>query len=155
MRTYSGAAAIDGRPKCSGSAETATRLLRPMAGLLQVRKRPRADGSLPTEKEVMDYQLVLQFKGNTIQDFDSLVTLEEDLQRVVEPIAEVDGHDLGSGEINIFVLTADSVATFERAKTLLAGGSLLNKVGSAYRDLRSDRYIVIWPANSADVFTIA
>lgn len=103
----------------------------------------------------MDYQLVLQFKGNTIQDFDSLVTLEEDLQRVVEPIAEVDGHDLGSGEINIFVLTADPVATFERAKTLLAGASLLNKVGSAYRDFRSDRYIVIWPANSADVFTIA
>ena len=106
-------------------------------------------------KEVMDYQLVLQFKGKTILDFDALVTLEQNLQRVVEPIAEVDGHDIGSGEINIFVFTADPVVTFERAKMLLSDASLLDKVGSAYRDLQSDKYTVIWPESSAEVFTIA
>jgi hypothetical protein len=103
----------------------------------------------------MDYQLVLQFKGNTIPDFDSLVTLEDNLQRIVEPIAEVDGHDIGSGEINIFVLTADPVATFERAKPLLSDASLLHKVGSAYRDLYCDKYIVVWPESSTEAFTVA
>ena len=109
----------------------------------------------PPEKENMAYQLVLQFKGNTIPDFHSLVTLEEKLQRIVEPIAEVDGHDIGSGEINIFVLTADPVGTFERAKTLLSDASLLHKVGSAYRDLSSDKYTIVWPENSTGAFTIA
>lgn len=103
----------------------------------------------------MDYQLVLQFKANAIPDFDLLVTLEENLRRIVEPIAEVDGHDIGSGEINIFVLTTDPVATFERAKTLLSDASLLHKVGSAYRDLRSDKYTIVWPESSTEAFTIA
>jgi len=103
----------------------------------------------------MKYQLVLQFKGNTIPDFDSLVTLEDNLQRIVEPIAEVDGHDIGSGEINIFILTADPVATFERAKPFLSDASLLHNVDSAYRDLRSDKYIVVWPESSTEAFKIA
>ena len=103
----------------------------------------------------MDYQLVLQFKGNAILDFDSLVTLENNLQRIVEPIAEVDGHDIGSGEVNIFVLTADPVATFERAKSLLSDAFLLHKVGVAYRELRSDKYIVVWPESSTEGFKIA
>jgi hypothetical protein len=103
----------------------------------------------------MDYQLVLQFKGSAIPNFDSLVSLEDNLQRIVAPIAEVDGHDIGGGEMNIFVLTADPVATFERAKPLLSDASLLHKVCCAYRDLRSDEYIVVWPESSTEAFTIA
>lgn len=38
--------------------------------------------------EVMAYQLVLQFKENAIPEFNSLVTLDDKLQRIVEPIAE-------------------------------------------------------------------
>ena len=103
----------------------------------------------------MDYQLVLQCRGNTISDFDALVALENNIQRIVEPIAEVDGHDIGSGEINIFILTVNPVAAFERAKSLLSAASILHKVVSAYRDLRCDKYIVVWPKNSTEAFTIA
>jgi hypothetical protein len=102
----------------------------------------------------MDYQLVLQFKGNVIRDFDELVNFEDDLQRVVQPIAEVDGHDIGSGEMNIFVLTANPVATFERAKPLLSDASLLHNVGVAYRELRSDDFTVIWPESSTEAFVV-
>lgn len=42
----------------------------------------------------MDYQLVLQFKGNTILDFDSLVTLEDNLARIVEPIPAARDHSV-------------------------------------------------------------
>jgi len=103
----------------------------------------------------MDYQLVLQFKGNEPLDFDALVNLEDKLQELVAPIADVDGHDFGSGEANIFVLTADPVATFERAKPLLSDASLLDEVGVAYRDVHSDVFTVIWPEGSARAFVVA
>jgi hypothetical protein len=103
----------------------------------------------------MDYQLVLQIKGDDCLDFDALVNLEDELQRLVEPIADVDGHDMGSGEMNIFVLTADPVATFERAKQLLSNASLLDKVGVAYRELRSEDFTIIWPESSTEDFVVA
>jgi hypothetical protein len=102
----------------------------------------------------VDYPLVLQFRGNDRLDFDALVDLEEELQRLVEPLADVDGHDMGSGEINIFILTADPVATFERAKPLLSDASLLNKVVVAYRELLSDNFTVIWPEGPTEAFVI-
>ena len=103
----------------------------------------------------MDYQLVFQFKDDACLDFDKMVELEDDLQQLVEPLADVDGHDMGSGEINIFILTDDPVGTFERAKPLLANSSLLDKVAAAYRNLRSDDFIVIWPEDARDEFVIS
>ena len=103
----------------------------------------------------MDYQLVLQLKGDDRLDFDAMVSLEDEIQQIVEPIAEVDGHDVGSGEMNIFILTGDPVATFERAKPLLSAASLLDKVSVAYRELRSDDFTLLWPANSTGAFVIA
>ena len=53
----------------------------------------------------MRYQLVLQFEPNTMDDFDQLVILEGKLIEELGSVATVDGHDFGSGEFNIFVLT--------------------------------------------------
>lgn len=102
----------------------------------------------------MEYQLVFQFKGSMVLDFDSIIMLEENLQRIVEPVAEVDGHDIGRGEVNIFVLTSDPASTFERARKLLSALSLLNKVGIAYRELASDMYTVMWPERATEVFSV-
>ena len=102
----------------------------------------------------MDYQLVLQFRGDDCLDFDAMVSLEDEIQQIVEPIAEVDGHDVGSGETNIFILTADPVATFERAAPLLSNASLLDKVRVAYRELRFDDFTVLWPTSSTETFTV-
>jgi hypothetical protein len=106
-------------------------------------------------KEAMDHQLVLQFKGENFLDLDALVSLEDKLQEVIEQIGDVDGHDMGSGEANIFVLTADPIATFERAKPLLSEASLLNTVRAAYRDVRSDVFTVLWPERSTEAFVVA
>jgi hypothetical protein len=103
----------------------------------------------------MDYQLVLQFRGDECLEFDAMVNLEDEIQQVVEPIADVDGHDVGNGEMNIFILTADPVATFERAKPLLSAASLLDKVSVAYRDLRSDDFVVLWPTSLTKAFVLA
>ena len=84
-----------------------------------------------------------------------MVTLEDKIQQIVEPIAEVDRHDVGSGEMNIFILTADPVATFERVKPLLSAASLLDKVSVAYRELRSDDFTVLWSTSSTGAFVVA
>jgi len=103
----------------------------------------------------MDYQLVLQIKGDDCLDFHALVDLEDKLQQLVQPAADVDGHDMGSAEMNIFILAVDPVATFERAKPLLLNESLLDKVSVAYRELRSDDFTTIWPESSIEDFVVA
>jgi hypothetical protein len=47
---------------------------------------------------------------------------------------------MGGGDMNIFILTADPVATFERLKPPLSAASLLNKVSVADRELGSDDF---------------
>jgi hypothetical protein len=48
----------------------------------------------------MKYQLVLQFRAESMMDFDELVVLEDLLIENLPPHSEVDGHDFGSGEFN-------------------------------------------------------
>ena len=48
------------------------------------------------------YQLVLQFAPKALPDYDALVALERQLTGQLGESA-VDGHDMGSGEANIFI----------------------------------------------------
>ena len=84
-----------------------------------------------------------------------LVNLEVNLVPFFEPIAEVDGHDIGSGEMKFFVLSAEPVATFEQAEPLLFDASLLYNFGVAYRGLGSDNFTVLWPKGSTERFVVA
>jgi hypothetical protein len=81
--------------------------------------------------------------------------LENEPQQIVEPIAEVDRHDVGSREINIFILADDLGATFERVIPLLSNASLLDKISVAYRALHCDGFMLLWPPNSTGAFVVA
>lgn len=48
----------------------------------------------------MTYQLVLQVRSGSLVDFDVMTNLEKELSIELNDIAEVDGHDMGCGEIN-------------------------------------------------------
>jgi hypothetical protein len=61
--------------------------------------------TVPRIPRHMKYQLVLQFQAESVQEFDELVVLENLLVETLPLQAEVDGHDFGSGEFNIFILT--------------------------------------------------
>ena len=61
---------------------------------------------------------------------------------------------MGRGEANIFILTADPIATFEQAKALLSEASLLNTVRAAYRDVHSDVFTVLWPESPPKDFAV-
>lgn len=100
------------------------------------------------------YQLVLQFPGNSLGDFDALVALEDALIDELPKIAKVDGHDFGSGEMNIFIHTDHPKETFETVKPLLAKRDLLILVRAAYRAIPDDKYTILWPTNLDKPFNI-
>src|SRR5687768_3716392 len=101
----------------------------------------------------MKYQLVLQFAGDSLADFDAMVALEEELTANLGDSADVDGHDVGSGETNIFIFTSDPARTFLQAKPVLERRQSLQAVTAAYRAVDGEDYTVIWPEGSTREFT--
>jgi hypothetical protein len=92
----------------------------------------------------MKYLLILQFPGNSIADFDELVEMEEALEKGLGPTGEIDGHDFGSSEGNIFISTSDPQRAFKSVKELL-GISALDKMKAAFRPKEGEDYTVLWP----------
>ena len=72
------------------------------------------------------FQLVLQFAPWSDRDFDDLVRLEEQLAALTES-GDVDGHDLGSNEANIFVFTKNPTATLQAFLPAITEADLLWK----------------------------
>lgn len=105
-------------------------------------------------RRAMQYQLILQFRGDTLADYDAMIALEDELIEELQDTAEVDGHDCGSGESNIFIFTSDPVATFQRAKAVIERAGLLHAVTAAYREVDGERHTVIWPEGSQGEFRV-
>jgi hypothetical protein len=59
-------------------------------------------------------------------------------------VGEVDGHDDGAGEINIFILTSDPAGTFRRLKPLLPPWALEREMKVAFRPVNDDTFTVLW-----------
>jgi hypothetical protein len=102
----------------------------------------------------MKYQLVLQFRGDTIADYDTMIALENRLIEDLGHSAKVDGHDCGSGEANIFIFTQDPASTFWRVRHTLAREGRLQSVTAAYRAVDGDRFTVLWPEGSHREFKV-
>jgi hypothetical protein len=104
----------------------------------------------------MEFQLVVQFKGGgEAVDLNFLVSLEYKLIDRLGDSAVVDGHDSGSGEGNIFVITKSPIDTFRQVRAVLADQDLLDTARVAYRDFESDQYTWLWPLHSVEPFEVA
>ena len=101
----------------------------------------------------MKYQLVLQFDASNTADFDQLIEIEDMLENKLGNLHEVDGHDFGSGEMNIFIHTNDPKAAFELAKHSLSA-SELTTMKAAFRKLDGETYQVLWPESFSGSFAI-
>ena len=103
----------------------------------------------------MKYQLVIQFPltDASANDFDELLAIENKLDLALRDAHQVDGHDIGSGEMNIFVITDNPDEAFKLAKNTLSEKDL-SKIMVAFRELNSDKYSVIWPDNYNGEFRI-
>ncbi len=94
----------------------------------------------------MKTQLVLQFKaGEDVDSFDRLIRFEEELMAILGKTAEVDGHDSGSGEMNIFILTEDPIATLTLVQQTNESVRPREEMKAAYRLLDRDDYVCLWP----------
>jgi len=97
----------------------------------------------------MKYQLVVQFSGETEKDFEHLIDLEGELEEKLNEESEVDGHDFGSGEMNVFILTDDPINAFNQIKTIVTGYDL-SDMKVAYRNIEGEKYTVLWPNSLKD-----
>jgi hypothetical protein len=92
----------------------------------------------------MKYQLVLQWPSSLI-DYDTMINVEESLIANLSGDNEVDGHDAGAGELNIFIRTDSPDRVFASIKTLFAAQGHLAGVRAAFRLLDGETYTVLWP----------
>ncbi len=91
------------------------------------------------------YQLVLQFDAKSLKDYDRLVAFEDKLAVQLGNLADVDGHDFGSEEFNIFLLTHEPQSAFERAHAFWMTQEISNYMRAAYRKIEREDYVVLWP----------
>jgi hypothetical protein len=94
----------------------------------------------------MRYQLVLQWPSTVPKnDFDQLIEIEDVLIERLTEQNTVDGHDIGSGEMNVFILTDDPQSSFVEITALLEPHKMWSSMRAAYREIQDDQYTVLWP----------
>ena len=94
----------------------------------------------------MKYILVLQWPGISESDYDELIAMEDRLEADL-PFAHgfVDGHDFGSGEMNIFIHTDQPLDAFRDATVVLSGDPRWADVRAAYRPTEGNYFVLVWP----------
>ena len=102
------------------------------------------------------HQVVVQFPEDAFVDFDALVSLEDSMCEILGDRHDVDGHDIGSGEVNFFVFTDDPRAALSLLIQAGPGDWLSNPlVRAAARLSDGEDYEVLWPVGDTRAFTIA
>jgi hypothetical protein len=99
----------------------------------------------------MKYQLVLQYQN---MSFAQIIKIEDLLTERISSGGDVDGHDFGQGEGNIFILTDNPDDTFEEVKKILMTNGDWAGIRVGFREVSENHYTVLWPKNS-DRFTVA
>jgi hypothetical protein len=94
---------------------------------------------------MMKYQLVLQLPAASIEDYDALIELEESIMEGLGAFGDVDGHDAGSGEMNIFIHTDEPKPAFERIEALLGTRDFMPDLKAAYREIGKSEFVIIHP----------
>jgi hypothetical protein len=92
------------------------------------------------------YQLVLQLPASCIDDYDAMVELEEAIVHSLASLGRVDGHDAGSGEMNIFILTNHPRPVFDRIKQLPGMKDFMPDLKVAYREVGKEDFTILYPA---------
>jgi hypothetical protein len=80
-----------------------------------------------------------------VADFDALISMEEQLDASLGRYASVDGHDFGSGEMNIFIETDRPAEAFADAANALREGPRWGDLRAAYREALGGPYEILWP----------
>jgi hypothetical protein len=98
----------------------------------------------------MKYLLVLQWPAASIKDYDALIEIEDLLTEKLSKDSDVDGHDAGSGEMNIFINTNNPAAAFKEIQATLGSRDFWVDARVAYREATKSNYTVLWPKDLAE-----
>jgi hypothetical protein len=93
----------------------------------------------------MEYMLVLQLPCSSKNDYDELLDLESALEEAIGDVGQVDGHDIGSGERNIFLFTENPSAAFEKIKPVFSSRGLMPILKGGYREVDGKEYTPVYP----------
>ena len=102
----------------------------------------------------MQYQLILKFWRKSLTDEGFLKTIEAELKRTLGDAVELEGYDVSSKEINLFMMTAEPKDTFRRVRGVLEKLGLEHGVSAAYRLVGGARFTSLWPLRSTRRFTL-
>lgn len=103
----------------------------------------------------MDFILVLQWPVASKADYDALIEMEDALESHLQDAhGYIDGHDFGSGEMNIFVHTNVPLVAFQDIQATLEADPRCATVRAAYRSVDGDEYTAIWPP-TLQAFSVA
>ena len=98
----------------------------------------------------MKYQLVLQWPASSIKDYDAMIEVEDALIEKLSEANDVDGHDVGSGEVNIVIRTDDPKRAFNEVKAILGSRECWVDARVAYREVAGSEYTILWPKNLSE-----
>ncbi len=98
-------------------------------------------------------QLVFQWPASSEAHYRLLLAIEETIRQGLGPIGLVDGHDIGAGEMNVFIHTDDRKGAFEKTMSLIQGKYDLKEFMVGYRKLDDD-YTPFFPPGLS-VFRVA
>lgn len=100
------------------------------------------------------HQLVIQFPEEAFPDFDALVSFEDMLIEALGDRHDVDGHDIGSGEVNFFVFTDNPRAAVSEIREGTGDWLAQPDVRAAARPIDGEDYESLWPVGDTRPFTV-
>ena len=102
----------------------------------------------------MKYQLVLQWPSFSMKDYDAMIEVEDILIEKLSEANDVDGHDAGTDEVNIFIQTDNPQSAFNEIKAILGSSAYWADIKVAYREVLKREYTILWPKD-LDKFEVA
>ena len=101
------------------------------------------------------YQLVLQFPTGNKYGLEDLIFIEDKLREIFDHRIEIDGHDIGLEEMNIFIITAKPNMISGHCIDIINNINIIPLLGVGYRNVNCDEYKRIWPKDNKDKFIVA
>jgi hypothetical protein len=99
-----------------------------------------------------DCQLVIEFAGDSPEQFEKVVALQEEMDGSLMS-GTVDGNDVGGGVVNVFIITKSPNQCFAEALTYV-GKHGLRPSAAGMRDLQKEEYIRLLPKGDKTPFTL-
>jgi hypothetical protein len=96
----------------------------------------------------MKYQLVLQWSSSALTyqaDYDRLLSLEHLIESGLDAISIVDGHDISSGEMNVFIHRDHPKVAFATVMRILEPKGHSSGMTAGYRKFEENEYTPVYP----------